>query len=240
MITIGYLIISAAAFACLIWCWRAYRAEPSTLLLLTLIPLIVLWFDSFAVAAGRFIGEGPILTAITYIRFTWHWATLPLLLIVAGMIARRAGFRWAQPKAVMALFCIAAVYFIYEDLPYIWQVEFRPACFAETLRLVTKVSPSQACNPADAGLGINVSPAAAISVNLVLKLIGFGLWWKHRYPWLALGCAVMFAAAATPQSLVGPILGNAGEPIFNAALIAAAIKFARMKPQVEQEASVAA
>ena len=238
MVTIGYLIIATAAFACLVWCWRAYRAQPSTMLLLILIPLLGLWFDSFAVAMGRFAGEGPILTAMTYIRFGAHWTTLPLLFIVAGMIARRAGFRWAQPKPVMALFCIAAVYFICEDVPHLWQVEFHPACYAETLRLVTRVAPTEACTPADAGIGARVSSAAAIGANLLLMLIGFGLWWKHRFPWLALGCGTMFVAAAIPQSIVGPMLGNAGEPIFNAALIYAGIRFAR--PVAAPAVSVAA
>ena len=57
MITISYLIISAAAFACLVWCARAYMEQRSMALLLTLIPLMFLWFDSFAIATGQFIGE---------------------------------------------------------------------------------------------------------------------------------------------------------------------------------------
>jgi hypothetical protein len=162
---------------------------------------------------------------MTYVRYTWHWATLPLLLIVAGMIARRAGFRWAAPKAVMALFCIAAVIFIADDLPHIWQLEFYPACFAETLRLVTRVPLKEACDAAEAGVGVKVSSLAAIAVNLTLMLIGFGLWWKHRFPWLAVGCIIMFAAASVPQSLVGPMLGNIGEPFFNAGLVATGIRF---------------
>jgi hypothetical protein len=162
---------------------------------------------------------------MTYARYGWHWATLPLYLIVAGMIARRAGYRWAQPKAVMALFCIAAAAFVAVDLPHLWQVEFYPACYGETLRLVIKASVRDACDPAQAGLGTSVSPAAAIAVNLVLLAVGIGLWRTHRFPWLALACLAMFAAAAVPPSLVGPMLGNAGEPVFSAGLIAAGIRF---------------
>lgn len=225
MITIGYLIIAAVAFACLVWCLKAYLAERSTILLLTLIPLLFLWFDSFAVATGQWIGEGPVLLGFTYLRYTMHWGSLPLLLIVAGMLLRRAGFKFAENKFVMGAFCTVAVFFIVEDLRHIFIVDFYPACYAETLRYVTKVAESQACTPEMAGVGMSVSPAAAILVNLTLMIVGIAIWVRHKWPWLALGCMVMFAAAATPQSLVGPILGNAGEPIFNFAVVAAVIRF---------------
>lgn len=227
MITIGYLIIAAAAFACLIYCVKAYLADRSTILLLTLIPLAFLWFDSFAIATGRFIGEGGVMLAATYLRYGMHWAALPLLYIVAGMLLRRAGFQFAENKIVMALFCVVAVFFIVEDFRYIFIVDFYPACFGETLRYVTNISAGQECSPEMAGVGspITPSPAAAILVNLTMMLVGIAIWVRHKWPWLALGCIVMFAAAGTPQSLVGPILGNAGEPIFNFAVVAAVIRF---------------
>lgn len=227
MITIAYLIIAAAAFACLVYCVRAYLEQRSTILLLTLIPLAFLWFDSFAIATGRFIGEGDVMLAATYLRYGMHWAALPLLFIVAGMLLRRAGFQFADNKIVMGLFCVIAVFFIIEDFRYLFIVDFYPACFAETLRYVTQISPGQECSPDMAGVGsaVSPSPAAAILVNLTMMLVGFALWARHKWPWLALGCIVMFAAAGTPQSLVGPILGNAGEPIFNFAVVAAVIRF---------------
>jgi hypothetical protein len=227
IITLGYLVIAAAAFACLVWCLKAYLAERSTILLLTLIPLLFLWFDSFAIAVGQWIGEGPVLLTFTYMRYGMHWGALPLLFIVAGMLLRRAGFKFAENKFVMGAFCVVAVFFIIEDFRHIFIVDFYPACFAETLRYVTKVAESQACTPEMAGVGMNVSPAAAILVNLSLMLVGIAIWIRHKWPWLALGCIVMFAAAATPQSLVGPILGNAGEPIFNFAVVAAVIRFGK-------------
>lgn len=235
MITIGYLIIAAAAFTCLIWCLRAYMEQKTTVLLLTLIPLLFLWFDSFAVATGRFIGEGPIMLGVTYLRYAWHWGTLPLLIIVAGILLRRAGFLFAQNKIVMGLFCALAVFFIVYDFRYIFIVDFYPACFAETLRYVTKVSETQACSPDMAGVGMSVSPAAAILTNLILMAVGIAIWVRHKWPWLAIGCMIMFAAAAVPQSLVGPIVGNMGEPIFNFAVVAAAIRYGGRKQQDSRE-----
>ena len=208
-------------------------------LLLTLIPLMFLWFDSFAIATGQFIGEGSLMLGVTYLRYAWHWGTLPLLIIVAGIILRRAGFKFAQNKIVMGAFCVLAVFFIVADFRYIFVVDFYPACFAETLRYVTKVTADQACSPEMAGVGMSVSTAAAIITNQILMLVGIALWVKHKWPWLALGTIAMFAAAATPQSLVGPILGNVGEPIFNFAVVAAAIKFGGPARQVHTESAPA-
>jgi hypothetical protein len=58
---------------------------------------------------------------------------------------------------------------------------------------------------------------------MILLVIGIAIWVKHKWPWLAVGCLIMFLAAQ-PTS-IGPILSNAGEPFFTFALTLAAIKF---------------
>ena len=101
--------------------------------------------------------------------------------------------------------------------------DFYPACYGETLRYVTQVPIGQACAPGLEGLGTRVSPAAAILLTLILLASGIAIWIKHKWPWLALGCFIMLLAAQpTP---IGPILSNAGEPIFTFVVTLAAIKF---------------
>ena len=46
---------------------------------------------------------------------------------------------------------------------------------------------------------------------------------KYKWPWLAVGCLIMFFAAQ--PTAIGPILSNAGEPIFTFVVTLAAIKF---------------
>ena len=230
MISIGYAVIALMCVGVLASAFRLWRTHPNAITLLMLIPLLFLWLDNFAIAVGKSVGEGPLLTGMTYLRFFWHWAALPLLFIVAGALARRAGFRWAQNRYVMAMFCIAAVVLMIEDVPYIFKVDFYPACYGDTLRYVTKVAASQICDPANPPPpGFSPPPIAAIGVNIVLMLIGFGMWRKDKFPWLALSCVFMFACAAlgaNPNFYWGQILGNFGEPIFNAGLIAAGYKYA--------------
>jgi hypothetical protein len=223
MITIGYSIIALLAAACLVFAARAYLNEPNKMLLLILCPTSLLWFDSFVIAIGQYVGEGSLLLSATYIRYTAHWLMLPLLFIVAGMILRGADFKFASSKYVMGIFYFLTVFFMIEDVRHIFIVDFYPACYEETLRYVTKVPIGQACHPELEGIGIQVPPFAPIILTMILLVIGIAIWVKHKWPWLAVGCLIMFLAAQ-PTS-IGPILSNAGEPFFTFALTLAAIKF---------------
>ncbi|GIT34019.1 MAG: hypothetical protein Ct9H300mP4_03380 [Gammaproteobacteria bacterium] len=96
------------------------------MLLLILCPTSLLWFDSFVIAIGQFLGEGNLLLIATYIRYSAHWLMLPLLFIVAGMILRGADFKFASNKYVMGSFYILAVFFIIEDFRHIFIIDFSP------------------------------------------------------------------------------------------------------------------
>ncbi len=223
MITIGYSVIGAVAFACFIFGIRAYMVEPNRILFLILINTSLLWFDSFATAVGQYIGEGSLLLNMTYVRYAAHWLTLPLLFIVAGMILKAADFKFAQSKYVMGFFVFLAVFFIVYDFRYMFISDFYPVCYAETFRYATQVPIGQECSPGMAGLGTKVLPIAPILLTLILFISGIAIWIKHKWPWLAVGCFVMLMAAQpTP---IGPILSNAGEPVFIFCLMLAAIKF---------------
>ena len=223
MITIGYSVIGAVAFACFIFGIRAYMVEPNRILFLILINTSLLWFDSFATAVGQYIGEGSLLLNMTYVRYAAHWLTLPLLFIVAGMILKAADFKFAQSKYVMGFFVFLAVLFIVSDFRYMFILAFYPVCYAETFRYATQVPIGQECSPGMAGLGTKVLPIAPILLTLILFVSGIAIWIKHKWPWLAVGCFVMLMAAQpTP---IGPILSNAGEPVFIFCLMLAAIKF---------------
>ena len=197
--------------------------EPNRILFLILINTSLLWFDSFATATGQYIGEGSLLLNMTYVRYAAHWLTLPLLFIVAGMILKAADFKFAQSKYVMGFFVFLAVFFIVYDFRYMFILDFYPVCYAETFRYATQVPIGQECSPGMAGLGTKVLPIAPILLTLILFVSGVAIWIKHKWPWLAFGCFVMLMAAQpTP---IGPILSNAGEPVFIFCLMLAAIKF---------------
>jgi len=244
MNTVGYLIISVMCFVALYFSFKLWRQHTNAITLLILIPLLFLWLDNFAIATGKWVGDGPILTGMTYLRFYWHWQMLPLYMIVAGALARRAGFGWAQNKYVMAAFCVVAVFFMIEDVPYIWQVQFQPACYGDTYRFVINVPAGQLCEGMTAlAKQASPSPLPAISVNVALMIIGFMMWRKDKFPWLAVTSVIMFGCAASgaiPGFYWGQIIGNVGEPIFNLGLAAAGFKYAGLpKPSATPAAATA-
>ncbi len=239
MITAGYLIISIMCFVALFYAVKLWRAHPNAITLFILIPLLFLWIDNFAIAAGRYVGEGALMTGMTYLRFYWHWQTLPLLVIAVPLLGERAGFAWMGNKIVVGIFVLIALFFMYEDVPYIWQVTFQPACYGETLRMVISVPADQICEGTTPLKQAQPGPLPAISANLMMMALGIAFWVRDKWPWLALSAIFMFACAAAGPALPGAawtqILGNFGEPIFNAGVIAAGFKYAgRPKPNKNQ------
>lgn len=244
MITVGYLIITVMCLVALYYSAKLWLERRDAMSLLILAALSLLWLDNFAIAVGAYVGEGLLLTSMSYARYFVHWQVLPVLMIVAGILLRRGGFAFAQNKIVMGLFCVVAVIFMAMDVPYIFQIDFYPACYGDTFRLVTNVPASQICDPANPPpQGISVAPIPAISVNVTLMIVGFALWVRHGFKWLALSCLFMFVAAGLSQMpgfYYGQILGNLGEPIFNAGLIAAAYRFGGKDTGEGRSAEVAA
>ncbi len=219
MYTLIYFLIGSVNLALLIYAIQCWRRTRSVAILLIILPVSFLWYDNYLIAAGRFIGEGKLLESLSSIRFFSHYLLLPLMFIVVGMIARRAGYRWAQPRIVMGLFCIACVAFmVWETAEYL-MLDLYPVCLGDTLRYSTWVAPEQACDPSMAGLGGYVPLAG--SVLLVFSFIGLGvmLWRTHGWPWLFAGAVIILIFAGIPSSVAGPFLSNIGEPIVNFALL---------------------
>ena len=233
MITFLYAVNTVMCLLVLYYSIKLFMEQRDAITFLILLALSLLWFDNFAIATGRFIGEGTIMKSMSYARYYMHWQVLPVLMIVAGGLLRRADFKFAHNKIVMSLFCVIAVIFMVMDVPYIFQVEFYPACYAETLRMVTNVSPTQVCDPANPPpQGISVAPIPAISVTLTMMFVGIALWLRYGVKSLTLCALFMFVAAGTsqmPNFYLGQWFGNFGEPIFNMGIIAAARRFPPLK-----------
>ena len=118
-----------------VWLARSWYRYRDWLLLFTLLPMIALPYDTGIVALGSAIGQGDLLRALSAPRLNWFFLTAPLLLIVAGGIARRADFPWAQSNGVMGVLCAFAIGFFVYDAPRIFQFPtLYPACFEDRRR----------------------------------------------------------------------------------------------------------
>ena len=228
MFSAGYLIIAVIDIGVLIWALRLHKTDPSTALKLATIPLYLLWFDNLTIGLGSTLGEGTLLLGMNTVRFLAHYICLPMTFIAIGSMAKQAGFGWAQPKFVMAAFCLLAMYFMVHDLWLFYGATFYPSCFADTLRYTTYISEFTACGPnADIGVGARIPPIPAITLSNMLILFGIYLWWKIGYKWLFLGSLGATAFFAVPFASTGGIVGNIGEPVISVVILAAAVHITR-------------
>ena len=224
MFSIAYLIIALIDIAVLYWALRLWKEAPSTALYLATIPLFLLWFDNLTIGLGSTLGECALLRGMNTVRFLAHYICLPMTFIAIGSMARQAGFVWAQPKIVMAAFCLLASWFIVHDLWLFSRATFYPSCFADTLRYTTHISEFTACGPdAEIGAGFRIAPVPAITLSNMLILFGIYLWWKIGYRWLFLGALGATAFFAVPFGATGGIVGNVGEPIISVVILAACV-----------------
>jgi hypothetical protein len=231
MLSFIFLVYAVIHLGLWLWGWKLWsRTGRPVALFLVLFGGTLLFYDNLRIGIGRFIGEGDLLYALSVPAFAWHWSMLPLLVIAAGSVARLAGLGWAQNKFVMGAFCVTAVALSAHDIPWIFAMELRTACLADTLRYTTNVTPAQLCpggEPWSAGIG---SPLVAIVTNVIVLAVGIALWVRRKWPWLAAGSGAMFIAAGafarSPWSL--PI-ANFGEICITLGFIVTCVHFARLR-----------
>lgn len=221
MVSLIFMAVSLVAMAVLIWSIRLYRDHRDVGFLLLIAPLSLLWFDSMIMGLGSTIGESQLHEQISHIRYISHLLLLPAWTIAAGVIARRARLRFAQPKWVMALFCIAATALFVSGLLEVLQLKLYPACIQGTLRYVSFVADGQACRAGMEGLGEAPSGPPLVSILPVFLFLGIGLALlvRDRWPWLVVGSVIMIIMAVVPQSIAGPLFSNIAEPIIAAAAL---------------------
>lgn len=231
MLSFVFLVYAVIHLSLWLWGWWAWsRAGRPIALFLILFSSTLLWWDNFRVGAGRFIGEGELLKAMTVPAFAWHWSLLPLLIIAAGSIARLAGLAWSQSRWVMGGFCVVAVALSALDIPKIFSLELHLACVADTVRYSNSVNEMQLCSPDAETVKGDGAALVAILSNLVVLGVGIAIWIRHRWPWMALGAGAMFiAAGAFGGSYYALPIANFGEILITGGLIATALHFARRR-----------
>ena len=213
-----------------VWLARSGYRQRDWLLLITLLPVMALPYDTAIVALGSTLGQGDLLRALSAPRLNSLYLTAPLLLIIAGGIARRAQLPWAQSNWVMGGLCALALGFVVYDAPRIFQFPtLYPACFEDVLRYVSSVKLAQACTPGQAGIDVGGSvPWAGIAGMLLMLIVGVLLWWRRRWPWLALGCVASFTVLSLPSTPIGPLSTFYGDFLSLGPVVWTAIHFSEM------------
>ena len=206
-------------------------APPS--LTLVLVPATLLWYDNLRIGLGRFVGEGPLLYALSVPALAWHWTMLPLFVLAALAMARAAGLAWARTRWAGVAFGGVALALFAIDVPYalgvvFGTVELRVGCIGDAIRYTASLGPAYLCGPEAEVHRVGPGPLVAIVMNVVVLGVGIALWVGRRWPWLALAAGAMFVAAAGGPAWgsYAPPVANVGEIGFVAGLIATALRFA--------------
>ncbi|UGY91948.1 hypothetical protein [Streptomyces gobiensis] len=156
-------------------------------------------YDSAVVAVGTVLGHGPPLETLSTGRYLLHAVLTPLVVPCAAMLL---GSGRAVVAGAWGTACVLAVAGTWATLP---GLDLEPRHWADTVRY------------ADAEPG--GVPLAAVAAMLLLLGAGVVLWRRRRVPWLALGAVALLVASAAAVAV--PPLGNAGEALMLAGLVAA-------------------
>jgi hypothetical protein len=231
MYSLSMLPLVIANTLLVVWLVRSWTRNRDWLLLVTLIPMIALPYDTGIVALGSTIGQGDLLRMLSAPRLNWFYLTAPLLLIITGGLARRADFAWAQSNGLMVGLGALALGFVVYDAPRIFQIPtLYPACFEDVVRYVSSVKPAQACTPGQAGIDVGGSvPWAGLAGMLLLLVLGVLLWWKRGWPWLVLGSVTSAILLGLPNTPIGPLTTFYGDFLSLGAIVWTTIHFSSLQ-----------
>lgn len=209
MLTALYLILSAL-FVFLLW--QVSSLKRNSYVLLLLLVLTGLFYDTLIIGIGKFIGEGNFLKTLNAGRFYVHALLTPTMIIFGFGILRKAGVKWAQNRTTHIVVCIFTTLLIalgaYSD---ILRLDLQTEVVADTLRYVNEG-------------GLKGPPIPAILTIIFLIVSGISLWRSTGWMWFAIGAFVMFIAAGAGLGDMFYI-GNLGEVILGFANVYTAKKY---------------
>jgi hypothetical protein len=206
-----YVLVHLCVF---LWCINLARSFGAPGALLTAMIAGGLIYDNLIISLGTTIGIGPLLQTLSWPRFAMHALLTPFMIIAVTQVAVAGGIRWAASTTwrVIAWLLVAAM-LVYGALEHLIGLQTFPACFDGILRYTTNLSPSHFCYEGQEAVAGAGPPIPSIIGNIITLAVGIGLWRSHRWPWLAVGALLMFAAASVPISTSGMAASNGGEVI---------------------------
>ncbi|WP_231581288.1 hypothetical protein [Domibacillus enclensis] len=178
---------------------------------LFLLPVIAgLVYDNGILAAGRFIGEGPILESLNYARFWIHAFLTPLLVLFAWKTLQQAGVQWAQKTWARITAFLLTTSLIGLEL------------FTEVFGLV--IQPEQSYGVLSYGKVESASgpPVMVLIVSVVLLGASILIWRKQGWLWFFVGSFVMIVGSAVQLPVKSGAVTNLFELVPLSSLVATA------------------
>lgn len=179
---------------------------PANLPLLVIAGLV---YDNLVLASGRYIGEGPLLEALSYGRFWLHAFLTALLVLWSWHAIRRAGVPWAANRwATRAALLITAALIALELITVVAGLQLETSAEYGVLSYSSS-APSQG------------PPLMVLFVAAALVVAGFIVWRRQRWIWLLVGTILMAVGSGVPIPLASGAVTNLFELILLASVMAA-------------------
>lgn len=198
----GIAMLGVCAVAARLW----FRVGAIALLV-TAIGLC-LAYDALVLAAGRWVGTGDALEALSVPRFWLTAIAVPLLIIVAGILAARLGVQQARTRNLaLGGAALAAMLILLGVIEDGVRLDLVPENSAGTVHYV---------NSGATGL-----PLPLVITALAMVILGMATWRYANFPWLFLGGAAMFIGSAFGRA--APWAGAVGELLLMCAVVYAMV-----------------
>jgi hypothetical protein len=183
--------------------WQRYRMVSSLLIAAVIFGLV---YDNLILALGIWMQEGALLYALSVPRFALHQLVLPWLILAAFDQGRRAGIGWAQsPRGRTAAIIFSALVMVAGVLTRMVGVTWEPTVMDGVTRYVAE--------------GVVGPPLVSLLSIGFATVVGFFLWRKLGWPWLALAGLLVFIGEGVPIEAVKRVLGSGTEVLFMAIML---------------------
>jgi hypothetical protein len=202
---LGHLSLAGIEWVLLGWSIRLYRQSSSLAMIVLPIVLASISYDNLILGIGSFIGEGQLLKSLSMARFLIHYLVVPLFIVVGVELAHRAGAKWANSVVRILSWFVAFTLAGIDVTTHYIGLDLVPVRFAGMLRYTV----AQVSGP----------PIITIVVNIFMLLIGIGLWFRIKWPWLFVGTLVALIGNGIPSSIVGTLAGSASELVMAFSLL---------------------
>lgn len=206
--TVAYFVYAAAQAALAVWAFILWRADRSVGALALLMPIATVWYDNVIIAAGSWIGAGPVLEALTVPRFVGHALFTPAWIVAAVALAVRAGaFAGRQRVAALSSYALYGAMVVVGLLNEV--VFFKGELVIEgDVTYYTNVG------------RLFTPPPPSLTMLVVVLICGALVLWHTRWPWMLLGALPVPASQALSGDGAAFLFINSGEVIMSASLVA--------------------
>jgi hypothetical protein len=168
-----------------IWAALMFYEYPSWALAMLLPLLAWLIFDPLVLAVGNVLGEGSTLHMLSSLRYLLRALATPFLLVIAFDQAKRARVKGMDdPLLILVLGVVLPALVVLGIVQGYTGFSLEPVVL-EGIKQYKEDTP----------LGL---PLAALATMALIALLGAGVFFKARAPWLLLGGLLMLAGVLAP------------------------------------------